>query len=341
MDSRLLIDSIVRQTTVLIAQLSTAAGVRAPLSHIADQIFLQLSQEIEAHGVGRKVAADMFGLALRTYQRKVQRLTENSQLRDRTLWEAVLEFLEQGPTTRDRLRERFRYDGEEDLGAVLNDLVSNGLLYGTGRGDGAVFGLASNQDRQTMEEHQHLEALGSMLWQHVFARGAVQRDELVQEFPAQKSLLDAAVDWLLRDGRLSVTDTGALVASNFLLPVGSTRGWEAAVFDHFSAVAQAIAAKVQARARSASDDVTGGATLTFTIHPEHPEHDAVLSLLARLRRELDELWQRVSQHNQTHPIPWERAQQVRFYFGQHVRPSNSPDAATTDSAATSNPEVHA
>ena len=36
MNTKLLVDSIVRQTTVLIAQLCTAAGVRAPLAQIAD-----------------------------------------------------------------------------------------------------------------------------------------------------------------------------------------------------------------------------------------------------------------------------------------------------------------
>jgi len=37
MDTKLLVDAIVRQTTVLIAHLCTAAGVRAPLAHVADR----------------------------------------------------------------------------------------------------------------------------------------------------------------------------------------------------------------------------------------------------------------------------------------------------------------
>ncbi len=69
MDVKLLIDAVMRQTTVLIAQLSTAAGIRAPLAHLADQVFLDLAAAIEEQGVRRKVAADMFGLALRTYQK--------------------------------------------------------------------------------------------------------------------------------------------------------------------------------------------------------------------------------------------------------------------------------
>jgi hypothetical protein len=40
-NTKLLIDAIVHQTTVLIAQLSTASGIRAPLAHVADQVFFE------------------------------------------------------------------------------------------------------------------------------------------------------------------------------------------------------------------------------------------------------------------------------------------------------------
>ena len=75
MHIKMLIDSIMQQTTVLIGQLSTAAGVRAPLARIADQVFVDLARELESQGVGRRVAADMFGMALRSYQKKLRRLT--------------------------------------------------------------------------------------------------------------------------------------------------------------------------------------------------------------------------------------------------------------------------
>lgn len=80
-----MIDAIVQQTTVLIAQLSTAAGIRAPLARLADQVFLELSRELEAQGVTRKVAADMFGLAPRSYEKKIQRLSESATRREQTL----------------------------------------------------------------------------------------------------------------------------------------------------------------------------------------------------------------------------------------------------------------
>src|SRR4051812_20001052 len=46
MNLSVLIDSIVRQVTVLIAQLATAGGVRAPVAHIANQVFVQLAREL-------------------------------------------------------------------------------------------------------------------------------------------------------------------------------------------------------------------------------------------------------------------------------------------------------
>jgi hypothetical protein len=108
MDSRILIDAVVRQTTLLIAQLATSTGIRAPLAHLADQVFLELAQEIEQQGVSKKVAADMFGMALRTYQRKVGRLRESVSVAEKTLWQAVLEHVSQhGSVTRTQLLAAF------------------------------------------------------------------------------------------------------------------------------------------------------------------------------------------------------------------------------------------
>ena len=45
MNSQLVIDALVRQTMVLIARLSTVDGVRSPLSHIADNVFVSLVKD--------------------------------------------------------------------------------------------------------------------------------------------------------------------------------------------------------------------------------------------------------------------------------------------------------
>src|SRR5512142_3488740 len=98
MNERMLIDAIVRQTVILIAQLSTADGVRSPLSHVADEVFLGLVQQLESQGLGKKVIADMFGLALRSYQQKVQRLGESATQRGVTLWGAIHSFISSVPS---------------------------------------------------------------------------------------------------------------------------------------------------------------------------------------------------------------------------------------------------
>src|SRR5690606_40948531 len=111
MNSQLVIDAIVRQAMVLIAQLSTADGVRSPLSHIAQEVFVGLVRELENQGVGKKVIADMFGLALRSYRQKVQRVSESQTAPGVTLWGAVQSFLaERESVSRQEVLDRFKYD---------------------------------------------------------------------------------------------------------------------------------------------------------------------------------------------------------------------------------------
>ena len=51
MNTKLLVDTIVRQTMVLIAQLATSQGVRTPLAHVAGQVFMPIVDDAEGHGL--------------------------------------------------------------------------------------------------------------------------------------------------------------------------------------------------------------------------------------------------------------------------------------------------
>jgi hypothetical protein len=111
MNVHLLIDAIVRQTTVLVAQLATAGGARAALGHTANQVFLELASELKRQGLNNKLIADLFGLSLRTYHNKVRRLSESATDRGRPLWNAVLDFVQQqGAVTRSEVLMRFCRD---------------------------------------------------------------------------------------------------------------------------------------------------------------------------------------------------------------------------------------
>src|SRR5688572_6824465 len=193
-----------RQTTLLIAQMATSFGIRAPLANIADQVFLELSHEIEQQGVSRGVAADMFGMALRSYQRKVNRLREGATVPEKTLWQALLEHVRERETeTRAQLLAVFARDEPEDVIAVLNDLVAGGLLYATGRGRTAVYGATSRRDQDALLRERTLETLSHLVWLAVAEPPGLTLSELRLRYPDQAGLLEEALASLVRDGRAS------------------------------------------------------------------------------------------------------------------------------------------
>jgi hypothetical protein len=326
MKSGLLIDAIVRQTMVLLAQISTAAGIRAPLAHVADEVFVSLAREIEAQGVGRKVAADMFGLALRTYQKKVQRLAESATQREKTLWEAVLDFVaERTSATRGQVLERFGRDGEREVIGVLSDLVGSGLVHASGRGASAVYGVTSDAERRLLVEAAEQESMDALGWAIIRGGAGVTVTSLAESLKLDIDSTRALLRRLIADGRVSRdadSDGAILRASPLVIPVGAEMGWEAAVFDHFRAVANAIAAKLRGGApRAMEGDVVGGSTLSFKMRPGHPHWDQVRGLLARVRSEAQGLWDEVEAYNVDNGVADDpSAFLMWFYFGQYVEP---------------------
>lgn len=286
-------------------------------------MFYELSREIEAQGVTRKVAADMFGLALRTYQKKVQRLSESVSVRDRTLWEAVLDFLrDEGSTTRERIESRFSRDPEADVAAVLNDLVGSGLVYSTGRGRTAVFGATTKADQIMLAEQDGEDGLGHLVWLSVYRQRMIGLQALVASIRAPEEDVRAAVADLIAEGRLDkqqVDGAELLTARKLLIPVGAVQGWEAAVLDHFQAVAAAIGNKVSiGRPRSANRDVVGGATLRFEVHRGHPYEQRVYGLLEKVRGEVNALWDEVCAYNRDQDVREDDKVRICFYFGQNI-----------------------
>lgn len=327
---KLLIDAIVRQTTVLIAQISTAAGIRAPLANLAEQVFVELAREIESQGVSRKVAADMFGLALRTYQTRVQRLSESATDHNRSLWQAVLEYIEErGSTDRKTIFQRFEHDDPLSVGAVLSDLCSSGFLYRTGSGGSTRFAVTPMAERAAILAEIDRES-AALLLQVAIYRGARTREALMQQLGLAERAVDDALDTLKASGALEIAADGTLSVVGAVVPVGAARGWEAAVFDHFQAMVTAVTRKLAAgKPRSAEDDVVGGATLSFQLTADHPQREEVRALLRSMRARTDELWDRVSEHNRAlvaaapEDAPPHFTERVTFYFGQSVQQDES------------------
>lgn len=328
MNAQILIDSIVRQVTVLIAQLATSAGIRAPIAHIANQVFVELASELESQGVSRKVSADMFGMALRAYIRKVRRLREAQTEQGRTLWQAVLDFIRtENLAARDRVLERFQYDDELQVSGVLHDLVESGLIFCSGTARAAMYRAASDEELGRLSQLSSEHGLDELAWVLVYRNGPIAESELLGQLSRSPDVVGDVVKRLVADNRVQRLSDGRLSARDFVLPLGSSVGWEAAVFDHLQAAVQTICQRLRnSSANAGQADVVGGSTYSFDVWPGHPLAQEVKAQLAEFRSRCGTLRQRVEAHNHEHGLPSEY-QQVVTYLGQCVLERESEELA--------------
>jgi len=323
MNSQLLVDAIARQSLVFMSQVSSAEGAESPLQRAADEVFVSVVRELEEQGLGEKVIAGMFGLALRAYRRKVQRLAESVTSRGVTLWGAIHAFLsERGEATRAEIRGRFAGDEKQAVRGVLDDLVDCGLVRRRGRGKHARYRAATPERLAALGRsgaRNSPETNQALVWVHVCRAGPLGKDRLAELLPLAPALLEDALAALVADGRVRAEEgpDGLRYATDrCLIPVGETAGWEAAVIDHHRAVLNALAAKITSGQHgSAANDEVGGTTVSYDLWPGHPKEQEVRELLAGTRRRIAELWQEVEDQNQGRASAV--TYKITFYCGQY------------------------
>jgi hypothetical protein len=324
MKPQILIDAIVRQTTVLIARLSTLEGTRSPLAHVANEVFVGLVRELENQGLGKKVIADMFGLALRSYRQKVQRLGESETTKGVTLWSAVLGFVGgRVSVTRSELLERFRNDDEISVRGIVNDLVESGLLIRSGRGEDTSYRVPSPEELEDLGasiEEESKDSLAALVWLQAYREGPLPKAEIAALVRISSTEFEEALATLLSDGRIRVesrSDGEYYATDHCLIPLGEAAGFEAAVVDHHRTVLNAIASKIASGSRrSEKRDEVGGTTLSFDLWPGHPHEAEVRALLATTRASVISLWDKVTAYNQLNAR--EDTYPVHFYCGQYI-----------------------
>jgi hypothetical protein len=323
MNINLLIDAIVQQTTVLVAQLATAAGARASLSNTANQVFLSLVGELKEQGLSNKLIADMFGLSLRTYHNKVRRLSESSTDHGHSLWNAVLGFVqERGNVSRAEVLLRFSRDDSATVRSVLVDLTETGLIYQKGTGDRLSYRAAKPSELDAPDEARETPALANLLWIAIARDSPISRDRLLQLLRMDEALLDSVLAPLLADGRVTMRsgEGGTEYAtSECVIPIGAPAGWEASVFDHYQAMVTAMCTKLR---RAASTTVrgewVGGSTYGYEVWPGHPLHDEVVGFLQATRDRASDLRTRVDAHNLGRLASQSSVRRVIAYVGQTV-----------------------
>ena len=316
----LLIHAIVRQTTILIAQLATSRGVRAPLAQVANQVFLDLVGELDRQGVSRKVSADMFGLGLRTYRRKIQRMSESSTERGRSLWEVVLEYVRARQMVRRvEILNRFSGDDEAQVKAVLYDLCESQLVFSSGTGSSTTYRAASEDEFVALQHLRGAEGLDELLLSLVYRDGPLTVDEIAERAKMERDELENALARLLAAGRVDRMDREGVPhyqANSLVIPLGASAGWEGAVFDHFKALVTTIICRLRDdRETAALSDRIGGSTYTIDVWPGHPLADKVYGSLGRIREEFSNLREEVEIFNGEHEIP-ETNTRVVIYAGQ-------------------------
>jgi len=324
-----LIHAIVRQTTVLIAQIATAGGIRAPLAQVANQVFLDLVAELDAQGISRKVSADMFGMGLRSYLRRIQRLRESSTESGRSLWDAVLTYLRAGDlVTKGQVLAHFHRDDEMQVRGVLHDLTESGLAFCSGTGDNAVYRATNEAELGRLRKLGATEGIDELLWVVIYREGPLTRSELAARGLNNEAELAAALTRLVDSARVSreASSRGELYrAESFYVPLNASAGWEAAVLDHFQAAVKTISCRLRGEpAHAVARGSVGGSTYTLDVCHGHPLYDEVASTLSRLRESVGELRQRVEAHNAEHSLPPDY-EQVVVYLGQCILEVNTEE----------------
>lgn len=328
MTIELLIQAIVRQTTILIAHLATARGARAPLAQVADQVFMELVRELERQGVSRKVSADMFGLGLRTYRRKIQRMSESATERGRSLWEVVLEYVkEQGLVTRLELLTRLSSDDEAQIRAVLHDLCESQLLFSSGVGASASYRAASDEELASLKRKHGAEGADELLLALMFREAPLTLREVAQKAQVEAPEIEPVLARLLASGRVEQSQPEGeaeplFSARELVIPLGAPVGWEAAVFDHFKALVTTVLRRLREDRAAVLEDQVGGSTYTIDVWAGHPLADEVYGALGRLRGQLTDLRTRVLEFNAEHAVP-EQHTRVVTYVGQCLIPEGN------------------
>lgn len=320
MTLELLIHSVVRQTAFLIAQLATTGGTRVPLDRIPAEVFLELVRQLERQGVSRRVSADMFGLGLRTYQRKIQRVSEEVPEREQSLWESVLEFIrEKNLVRRADVLTQFSREDEFQVRGVLHELCDSGLVFSSSHGAGTLYRAVTDGELGALLEMRS-SGLDELLWAFIYQLGPVETDEILRYSGLAQEDLDAVLARLVDSGRIEKLTEGVqgYRAKELVVPLGAVQGWEAAVFDHLSAVVATVSARLSLDPSATQlAQRVGGSTYTFDVWYDHPMSEEVYSTLARVRTMLSEQRVRVEEFNHEHGIP-DTHTRVSFYAGQSL-----------------------
>jgi hypothetical protein len=240
----------------------------------------------------------------------------------------VLGYLSRGKVvTREDVLRRFDRDEEALVKGVLNDLCESGLVFRIGVAKSAAYRAATTEELANLGERS--DGLLELVWMLVYREGPLSEDELVRRTGLKREGLAECLRELVASTRAEVDQNGLYSARSLVMPLSSSAGSEAALFDHYQAVVKTMCARLQRASDATRESESGGSTYSFTIWPGHPHEDEVRGLLREYRDRHSELRERVEAHNGTLPLP-ERHDRVTAYGGMSVVNEERDDVEESD-----------
>ena len=285
MHVQVLIDSIVRQMTVLIAQLATAGGVRAPLAHLANQVFLDLAHELER--AGREPQGQRrhvrHGAARLPPQGAAARREPKASGAERCGRPCSSFCASEGLVTRAASSSGSRATARSRSRAVLHDLDGERADLLVRHGPERRRAGHPDEELGRLSQLTADRGIDELAWVLVYRDGPLSSDSSPSACPASSRRSRRSCNASRKrpsPARAGWTADG----EEFVIPLGASVGWEAAVFDHLQAVVQTICQRLrQTSFGSRRADVIGGSTYSFDVWPEHPLEGEVKRQLAEIR----------------------------------------------------------
>lgn len=309
----------------LLATLASQNPLRMYFADIADKTLLDIIDVLRDDGISQEAIAASLDLTMNGYRAKVKRLRElygsgteaGEGDEPRTLLERVYAFV--GDAANDRavklgeIRRHFRGVKGDSLGGVLHFLVRSGLLRVTGRGENKVYRVVQRIPTDDAGIHDAKILL--------YREGPLTLGQVAQRLAIGEERAAELLDQIHFDGSLRTNDEGeesTFRVVDYHVPLDTVEGYEAAIFDHLSAVISGICKKVRLGRHAASlADKNGGATFTFFVPTDDPLWDEVSTFLADHRVKLEAWLERARKLSEA-GLEGRPTKRVTLYVGQLV-----------------------
>lgn len=319
---------IVPLISELLATLASQNPLRMYFADIAGKTLLDIIDVLRDDGISQEAIAASLDLSMNGYRAKVKRLremyrggTESPGVSDepRTLLERVYAFVDDGsgggPVRLGDVRRHFRGVKPDSLGGVLHFLVRSGLLRVSGRGEKKVYRIVHRLPTDEPGLHDAKVLL--------YRDGPMPMVQMATRLGISEELAAELIDQMHFEGsvRESQSSTGEsqFQVLDYHVPLDTVEGYEAAIYDHLSAVIHGICKKVRLGRHAASlSDKIGGATGSFFVPVDDPLWEEVSGFLANQRLQLEDWLQRARVLNEEGVDPSRPRRRVTIYLGQVV-----------------------